>query len=308
VKARAPQRPRRRRRRLTRGELHREGLDAEHLRKSELLREFVALHGWVELRVNTVFRGVNLFSWVRGRRLDYREGTIRDFLVPLLDALPGWTWDPVRDRHRRNIDNLRAFVRRNGWQALTIHTVVDGVHLNPWCATRRGEYHRGTLPRWIAVALEAIPRWSWDPIPELHAERVSTLRRHAEEHGLERLRLQTIARDGTAIGKWANHIRDLYRRGRVPSELIRELESVDGWTWEPRIDRQRLKLHLLRRFVERQGWSAVRATTVIDGERVGRWLHNSRDRHRNAVLPLWLQRELEAIPGWSWAPRSKHPG
>jgi hypothetical protein len=296
-----------RRRRRTPGEIRRRRLEEEHRYKLALVREFVARHGWSKVRADTVFRGVNLFSWVRGRRIAYLDGTIDDFIVPLLEAIPGWSWDPRRDRHRRNIDNLRAFVRRHGWDAISRSTVLDGVNMVQWCANRRVEYHRDVLMPWIVAALEAIPGWTWDPYAAHAAERVRALRAYAAEHGLARLRQHTVARDGSPIGRWAHRARTQYRGGRAPLELVRELESIPGWTWEPGIDRQRRKLELLRRFVARKGWAALRPSTVFDGEKLGEWMVNCRQRRRIDGLGAWLQRELEAIPGWSWRPRSRRP-
>lgn len=248
--------------------------------------------------------GVKLFSWVRGRRIDYWDGEIRDFLVPELEAIPGWSWDPNRDRHRRNLDNLRSFVREYGWRALSVDTEVEGVKLSGWCATRRMEYRRGTLPEWMIPALEAVPGWSWEPLIDLYAERLEQIRRHVARHGWGDFTIHTRDDDGVNIGKWANHIRDFYRKDRLPDWLCVELESIPGWKWEPREDRQRRKLEALRDFVGRHGWEALRAHTVAHGLPIGEWFYGIRDRRKNGVLPEWLRRELESIPGWSWKPRT----
>jgi hypothetical protein len=274
--------------------------DEEHLYKVSLLREFVARHGWKELRKDTRYKGVALFNWVHSRRTDYRTGEIRDFLVPLVEAIPGWSWDPVRDRHRRNLDNLRNFVRVHGWDALTWDTEVDGVQLAQWCATRRQEYRRGVLPAWIATALEAIPDWSWEPLEDHYEERLRLLREHVKRNGWDELALHTIDRYGNRLGRWASHVRVLHREGRLPEWVVKELDALDGWTWEPLLDRHAEHIDLLRRFLARHGWPELHASTVFEGVPIGRWVMNCRNRYNNRQISTELVAALEEVPGWSW--------
>jgi hypothetical protein len=227
------------RRNKPRSEQHRQRLDDDHRYKLAILREFVAERGWSELRAKTIYKGVNVFSWVHNRRTEYQTGEIRDFLVPELEQMPGWSWDPRRDRYRRDVDNLRHFVLNHGWDAVTVETEIEGVKLSQWCANRRAEYRRSTIPRWLSDALEAIPGWSWEPIEDHYAERIASLRAHVERNGWKNFRLQTIDRCGVPVGRWANHIREVHRRGTLPVWVVAELEAIHGWTWEPRRDRAR---------------------------------------------------------------------
>lgn len=214
-------------------------LDDEHRYKLVALREYVAQHGWSEIRKGVTFRGVNLFSWIHNRRTEYKTGEIRDFLVSELERIPGWSWDPWRDHMRSIVDDLRRFVARRGWDALTVDTEVNGVRLSGWCAVRRVEYRKGKLATWLATALEAIPGWSWDPRDEHYAQRIKQLRAHVAAHGWEQFGITTVDDDGNRIGKWANHVRMMKRRRRLPTWVVAELEALAGWTWEPRRDRAR---------------------------------------------------------------------
>lgn len=284
----------------SRAERYQQQRDDDHLYKISLLREFVATYGWKELRSHTRYKGVALFNWVHLRRSEYKTGEIRDFIIPLVEAISGWSWDPIRDRHQRNVDNLREFVRDHGWHALTWTTKVDGVCLAQWCATRRQEYRRGTLPAWLEKALEAIPDWSWQPVEEHHEDRLRLLREHVGRYGWDDFGLQTIDRHGNRLGRWASHVRVLHRSGRLPTWLKKELETIDGWTWEPRLDRQARNIQLLRRFISRHGWGELHASTVFDGVHLGRWVMNCRNRYRQGTISDELRRALEHVRGWTW--------
>jgi hypothetical protein len=292
---------RRRRKKLTRADK----LAEQHRWKLSLLREFVAKHGWSEVRAGTVVPpGVNLFTYVHARRVQNRYGRrgkpMPRWLVAACEAVPGWSWDPNRDKLRHGVDTLRAFVKRHGWQLLHVDTVVDGVRLSHWCATRRQEHKRGALERWLITALEAIPDWSWDPRTTHYVRNLGVLRDHVARNGWDAFRMHTIARDGTAIGKWANHIRHVHREGRLPAWLERELVAISGWTWEPARDRQLERITAVRRLYERRGPDAVTAKTMVGGFKIGTWINNARSRYRDGSLSPETVRELEQIPGWSW--------
>lgn len=212
-------------------------LDEQPRYKLGLLREYVEHNGWIGLRAGKTYRGVNLFSWIHNRRTEYKTGEIRDFLIRELEAIPGWSWDPWRDHMKKVADDLRAFVRANGWEAVTVETSVDGVKLSAWCAVRRVEHRKGKLSARLMTALEAIPGWSWEPREEHYAERIAQLPAHVARHGWEGFGIHTIDRHGNPIGKWANHVRAMKRRDGLPRWLVAELDALAGWTWEPRRDR-----------------------------------------------------------------------
>jgi hypothetical protein len=284
------------RRRINRRQQQR---DAEHRYKLALLRDFVSARGWGELRATTRYRGIDLYSWVHGRRTDYKEGTIRDFLVPELDAIPGWSWDPRRDQLRRQVDALRKFVRANGWNKITINTEIDGMKVSGWCAARRVAHRKGAIAPWLAAALEAIPSWSWEPVEEHYQRRLDELRTHVAREGWDGLGLHTVGAGGVRLGKWANHVRDLRRRGRLPTWVVDELEAIEGWMWDLREEKQRRKLEALRLYASKHGFDAVTKATIVGGLRIGEWVANCLHRYKVGVLPSWLKRELANVPGWS---------
>lgn len=100
-------------------------------------------------------------------------------------------------------------------------------------------------------------------------------------------------------------IRELRRRfltGTLTDDVAHALERLPGWAWRPGLVRTRRFLTLLRRHTEKNGWEAMDNATIVEGERVGRWLGETRHKHnRGRGVSRWLARELESIPGFSWA-------
>ncbi len=233
-------------------------------------------------------------------RQDYKNDEIAAWLVAECEAVPGWSWTPIRDRQQRNLDNLRAFVRAHGWDAPTVKTRVDGVLLHGWATMRRSEHNRGALAPWMTRALAAIPGWSWDPLSSGHARNLKALRGHVARHGWSAVRQETLSRNGIRIGKWANHIRTLHRQGKLPAWLISGLESIPGWTWEPRLDRNERRLSILRSVVAKHGWAYVHARLVVRGEPIGKWLYGCRTRYVTGDIAPETVAALQSIPGFRW--------
>jgi hypothetical protein len=93
-------------------------------------------------------------------------------------------------------------------------------------------------------------------------------------------------------------VRELHRRGKAPTWLVSALESIPGWTWEPRLSRQASKAALLRTYVEKHGWKAVHHDLVVRDVRLGTWLSNCRARHADGTLSASTSAALSAIPGF----------
>lgn len=270
--------------------------------KLSLLRDFIARHGWAKLKPNTIVRpGVNLHRWVMHRRADYHADRIPDWLVPECEAIAGWSWDVFRDAYVRNVDNLRAFVKQHGWDALATRPVVDGVRLDKWVAHRRDEYRKGELDRWLIRGLEAIPGWTWDPLHARYERNLRELREYVARHGWSSLHEHTISNSGVHVGHWAGAMRAMHRRGEIPEWVAAELGKLAGWTWEPHVARQLAKGELLGKFVAEHGWDAVSNALVVDGVNLGTWINNCRMRYRRGSLLKETIRGLEAIAGWSWS-------
>src|SRR5687768_17264013 len=178
----------------------------QHRWKLSLLREFVAKHGWAKLSKKTIVPpGVRLFNFVRARRVDYADGEIADWLVQECEAIPGWSWSPVQDAYRRNLDNVRRLVRQHGWAWLRTKPIVDGVRLDRWVAHRRSEYNRGTIERWLIPALEALPGWTWKPRIDSQAKLLFALRGHVARHGWASIDQDTMSRNKLPIGHWSQN-------------------------------------------------------------------------------------------------------
>lgn len=199
----------------------------------QILRRFVAEHGMERLRRGTRVGGFHLGHWVTVRRTEYRRGELPTWLVKELEAIPGWTWDPIATRYREYLDYMKDFAGRNGLERLTSKTVYQGKPLGIWATCRRVDYRKGNLPQWVAEELESIPGWAWDPVRRRQERNLDLLRSFIETHGWDKFTTRTIV-DRVNIGGWVNGRRTDYRKGVLPQWLQEQLEGIPGWRWRIR--------------------------------------------------------------------------
>jgi hypothetical protein len=123
------------------------------------------------------------------------------------------------------------------------------------------------------------------------------------------------------MGAWVSRQRGLFDRGRLTHERVQRLETLNGWVWNAipsgqRRPRPRSEEHLakwqngltkLKAFVEREGHARVhKAFKTEDGFSLGIWAAIQRQKRSTGRLedPI-QQKELEALPGWSWSPQDE---
>ena len=59
------------------------------------------------------------------------------------------------------------------------------------------------------------------------------IRRFVKKHGWDALTTKPIV-DGVRLDNWVARRREAYKLGEVDAWLIRGLEAIPGWTWDPR--------------------------------------------------------------------------
>ena len=276
----------------------------QHRWKLSLLRDFVRRFGWEKLKPGTMVPpGVDLHRYVAHRRSDCKADRIAAWLVTECESIPGWSWSVFEDTHRRNLDNLRTFVRKHGWEALATKPVMDGARLDKWVYHRREEYKQGELDAWLVRGLEALPGWTWDPRRAGYERNLRALREYIAQHGWSSITAHFVTESGAHLGYWIVSVRALYRRGQLDAWVAAELERVPGWTWDPQRTLQAEHHERLAKFVAHHGWNAVKRELVVGEHKLGLWVANCRMRYRRGELLDETRRGLEAIPGWSWSGR-----
>jgi hypothetical protein len=272
-----------------------------------------ALRRYVEVRhtaappTSARVEGFALGEWVRQLRSCYWAGTLEPDRVELLQALPGWRWSGTHERRwRARLDALRRYAARNGTCAVPPDLVVGcRMRLGQWVAAQKASQTAGRLPRPVAELLEQVPGWEWEKQsqPEEETTRwtivLDALRRGCGATGANQVSDRASVEE-FPLNQWIRRLRDDFRDDTLPPEIVAQLETLPGWSWNPRQTSWERGLYALRAWVSVHGDACPPQAGVIDGFPIGRWVHARRREHRAAKLPPEKSSQLEALPGWQW--------
>ncbi|MDA2992373.1 MAG: Helicase associated domain protein, partial [Actinomycetota bacterium] len=199
--------------------------------------------------------GVQVGQWIgvqRGKRVQMSPQR-----RALLEALPGWSWDPYNDRWRRKYAALVAFARREGHARVPNSHREGDVHLGKWVTHQRSS--RDKLTDEQRGLLEALPGWTWDARSEMWQRKYALLQQFQRREG-HALVPQGHIEDGVKLGTWVLEQRN--HEDTISEERRKLLESVPGWSWNPHEDSFEKGYRALRRFAVREGHSRVPAEHV----------------------------------------------
>jgi hypothetical protein len=265
------------------------------LRQAE---EFVKKNGHALVpAAHTTKHGFRLGTWVSAQRA--RKASLLPAQRKRLEALRGWTWDPLQDAWEEGYQHLKAFVRANGHARVPNAFVTrDRFKLGSWVASQRSRKPNLSIER--RRRLIALKGWNWDARLAVWEDGLRHLKQFVSSKGHARVPVAHVTSDGFKLGTW------VVTQRRLPLQPDRRarLESVPGWTWGNVIDAAwEQTFGALSAFVKKEGHARVPQSHVTsDGIRLGVWV--SKQRGRRGKLSANRRQRLSALPGWSWELRT----
>lgn len=203
-----------------------------HRLKAALLKEYVRKHGWEGFSTGrTLYKGYNLGTYVMRNRTCYRNGALHDYVIELMEDIPGFSWEPRKEQNDEMIRVLRRYIDRYGWDKFRYNSVYQGRKLGVYVITRRNEYKNGVLTIYLKKKLERIPGWKWSVIPHRHVEKAKLLREFIKRYGWENFVIGKTVYKNTTLGHWVYWCRQSYKRGSLADNVIELCESIPGWHW-----------------------------------------------------------------------------
>ncbi|WP_132471894.1 DEAD/DEAH box helicase [Rhodococcus sp. SMB37] len=268
-----------------------------------LLEEFVKDHGHVRVPHSYIVDGYRLGTWVSKQRSQRTGGTLDIDRVHRLQELAGWTWNPKADQWEGGFRRLLEYVDLHGDARVPVSCTVEGYRLGHWVNIQRTGHAKGILEADRERRLQAVTGWTWSSRTDQWEEGFHRLLDYVDIHGDARVPASCTV-DGYRLGLFVNNQRHFYAKGTLRTDRRQRLEALAGWTWSPRADQWEEGSHRLLDYVENQGDARVPASYTIDGYRLGTWVSDLRGKRIDGTLDVDRQRQLEALAGWSWDPKT----
>jgi superfamily II DNA or RNA helicase len=115
--------------------------------------------------------GSGLGSWANKVRQLYRERGVKtgrgqdrltDEYVALIESIPGWTWEPHREKWGAAFAALQSYADTHGHASPVGEETWAGQRVGQWVSLQRAAHRRGELEAHRVKQLEALPLWFWD--------------------------------------------------------------------------------------------------------------------------------------------------
>ena len=246
-----------------------------------------------------IWEGLRLGQWVAVQRRS-RETTSTERMA-LLEAIPGWSWDPHTDRWERAYAVLAEFASREGHARVHQDHVEGGVRLGGWVIDQR--VRRDKLTTEQRHRLEALSGWIWDAREDRWQRKYELFNRFHRREG-HALVPQGHMEDGNNLGSWVMEQRG--NRATLSEERRALLDAIPGWVWDPHGEAWERGYTTLLRFVERERHARVPKDHTEGRIKLGGWVTEQRANRQKMPDERRRRLEAEAIPGWFWGTRSDY--
>ena len=165
----------------------------------------------------------SLGEWIGTQRIFYKRKALSLDRIRRLESLLGWTWDPSVDAWNRNFTLLKKYLAQ--------HKAFPGRKnpiLNRWAYKQRRFYKKKALSSDRVRRLESLPGWTWNKFEDAWNQSFALLKKYLVQH--KTYPFQTHG----SLGTWVTNQRKVYKRKAFSPDRIRRLESLPGWSWDPK--------------------------------------------------------------------------
>ena len=101
--------------------------------------------------------GINIGAWVNAQRTMYRKGQLPQDRITLMEAIPGWSWEPMESQWMQGFVEFENFYKLSGKLPST-----GDKKMYHWMERQKKRQKMGKLdPKFKARIEAAFPEWQW---------------------------------------------------------------------------------------------------------------------------------------------------
>jgi len=178
---------------------------------------------------NAQLKGLN--SWVIHQRVLKHRNQLTSDQVTRLEALPGWTWDPIDEQWQDAFSALVRYVKRNNTSAVPQDHIENSFKLGIWVNKQRSRYRRGTLEAVRIAQLESLKGWTWVPSEDRSSRNITALKKFTKRTGHSKVPAKHIE-SGVELYSFVYNARRRYWQGNLSPSLKSQLVAVPHWRWK----------------------------------------------------------------------------
>ena len=279
--------------------------------KYKELVEYCETYGHAQISSEKSFG--KLKTWCNSQRSNYKKGTLREDRKKLLDELKskGWMWDPDKDVILEKIKQVEKWCIENNSILPKKKTIIKGSPLTYSLRNKssefdvlsfvmtmffrykyrfykddpdyKNEFSESTIKGARDItdeeieALEKIPNWYWHKW-----EGFARVYRECRNRGISIFNSTVADFDAVEIrrvGDWVVKMRIRAQSDdpsiRLKTHQVRMIESLPGWTYEPKHDQFMESLRRFKEYTQGKSDKWVPQKIVLnDGFALGKWVNS----------------------------------
>jgi superfamily II DNA or RNA helicase len=243
-----------------------------------------------------------LGHWLSAQRSAQSAGTLEPTRSALLEELPGWSWDPVKDALELGFIELEAFARSVGHSRVPQQfATVSGFNLGRWVLSRRRDFLNGTLSASYRTRLEGMPGWVWNARDAAFADGLASLIAYQAQNLHCDVPGDYTDPNGFRLGQWVSVKRMAIRAQKLDATKRAQLESLSGWKTNPIAENWETGFAEFQIYAQENGHGLVPQSFVCkSGFTLGRWVSVQRVLMGRKSLTKDAITRLNGAPHWVW--------
>ena len=165
-----------------------------------------------------------LCRWGIYQRVLYKRKRLSREKASRLESIPGWEWDPHRQRWEDMFEKLKQYSLDYGHSRPAPATHED---LFSWVNYQRKSIKKLAIDPERYMRLKSLPGWADNPRETDWESRMKEIQDFCEHHGHS-----YPDSSNKGLRNWTHQRRLLFKNKKIEPKQIEELEKIPCWSWE----------------------------------------------------------------------------